>query len=96
MRQPGPAAVKISTRLEPAKRTVYSAASDLPPGSYEWVLKQDEIDNIMKKHSGHARRVRASKHACEQEGDAMLRLLRMKISVKDVGEIAASCRRADR
>ena len=96
MRQPGPAAVKISTRLEPAKRTVYNAASDLPPGSYEWVLKQDEIDNIMKKHSGHARRVRASKHACEQEGDAMLRLLRMKISVKDVGEIAASCRRADR
>ena len=71
--------------MEPHKKAVYNAAPDLEPGSYEWVLQQDQVDTLMKQQPEHARRLRASKEASERDGDAMLRLLRMKISVKDIG-----------
>ena len=62
-------------------------ASDLEEGSYEWVMEQTKMDSLMKNQNGHSERQRADIQSREREGDGMLRLLRMKISVNDVGDM---------
>ena len=55
-------------------------------------MEQNKVDKLMKNQDGHMARQRTDGQCKEREGDAMLRLLRMKLSVKDVGEIRSLVR----
>ena len=70
------------------KRFNYCTSSNLEPGSYEWLLEQDRIhDQLRQMRSDVHSTEKELKMRCVQEealGDAALRTMRMKLTLKDV------------
>ena len=77
-----------ANKTELEKRFNYCTSSNLEPGSYEWLLEQDRIHEQMRQiKSGVQSTEKELKVRRVQEealGDAALRTMRMKLTLKDV------------
>ena len=77
-----------ANKTELEKRFNYCTSSNLEPGSYEWLLEQDRIHEQMRQNKSGVqsteKELKVRRLQEEASGDAALRTMRMKLTLKDV------------